>query len=46
MANGDRRNIVPNPNREDPALDFNYGPQEKAWDEEDGLFDDEEIVVS
>ena len=31
--------------REDPSQDFHAGPEEKTWDEEDGLFDDEEIVV-
>lgn len=44
MVNGDRH-ISRLRNREDPALDFDYGPREKDWDEEDGLFDNEEIVV-
>jgi hypothetical protein len=45
MVNGDRR-AARHPNWEDPSLDFHDGPEEKAWDEEDGLFDSEEIVVS
>jgi hypothetical protein len=28
-----------------PEQDFDFGPEEKAWDEEDGLFDSEEIVI-
>lgn len=44
MVNGDRS--PRRPNREDLSLDFHYGPEERAWDEEDGLFDGEEIVVS
>ena len=46
MVNGDRRSTARHPNWEDPALDFQDAPEEKAWDEEDGLFDGEEIVVS
>jgi hypothetical protein len=46
MVNGDHRNAVPHSSREDLSQDFHFGPEEKAWDEEDGLFDSEEIVVS
>ncbi|WP_171042427.1 hypothetical protein [Sinomonas gamaensis] len=46
MVNGDRRNAIHRPNREDLSQDFAEGPEEKAWDEEDGLFDSEEIVIS
>ena len=46
MVNGDRHLSVRRPIREDPSLDFQDGPEEKFWDEEDGLFDGEEIVVS
>ncbi|HKU11217.1 hypothetical protein [Sinomonas terrae] len=46
MVNVDRRNTVRRLNREDPSEDFREGPEEKAWDEEDGLFDNEEIVVT
>ena len=41
MVNGDRSRA----GREDLSEDFTFGPEEKAWDEEDGLFDSEEIVV-
>ncbi|MDP9885245.1 hypothetical protein J2W21_002767 [Sinomonas atrocyanea] len=30
---------------EDPSLDFSVEPDEKVWDEEDGLIDAEEAVV-
>ncbi|GAB2741184.1 hypothetical protein [Sinomonas soli] len=30
---------------EDPSLDFSVEPDEKVWDEEDGLIDGEEVVV-
>ena len=30
---------------EDPSLDFAVEPDEKVWDEEDGLIDGEEVVV-
>ncbi|WP_171042245.1 hypothetical protein [Sinomonas gamaensis] len=46
MVNGDHRNAAHHPSREDLSQDFHFGPEEKAWDEEDGLFDSEEIVVS
>lgn len=46
MVNVDRRNTIHSLKREDPSQDFHEGPEEKAWDEEDGLFDGEEIVVS
>lgn len=46
MLDSDRRPIIDRQDREDPSLDFEDGPEEKAWDEEDGLFDNEEIVVS
>ena len=44
MVNGDRSNATPS-RREDLSQDFHHGPEEKIWDEEDGLFDGEEIVV-
>ena len=44
MANVDRSKAH-HPRREDPSEDFAFAPEEKAWDEEDGLFDGEEIVV-
>lgn len=46
MVNADRGSTARRPEREDPALDFQDGPQEPVWDEEDGLFDGEDIVVS
>lgn len=46
MVNGDRHNGIHHPSREDLSQDFLEGPEEKAWDEEDGLFDSEEIIVS
>lgn len=30
---------------EDPSLDYSVEPDETVWDEEDGLFDSEEVVV-
>lgn len=45
MVNGDHRHAAHRPDREDPSLDFPDVPEEKAWDDEDGLFDGEEIVV-
>jgi hypothetical protein len=30
---------------EDPSLDFPVEPDEKVWDEEDGVIDAEEVVV-
>ncbi|WP_413249036.1 hypothetical protein [Sinomonas flava] len=45
MVNRDLSNATANLSREDPSEDFDYGPEEPVWDEEDGLFDDEEIVV-
>jgi hypothetical protein len=45
MVNDDRRNAAPASAREDLSQDFDFGPQEIPWDEEDGLFDGEEIVV-
>ncbi|AMM31788.1 hypothetical protein SA2016_1106 [Sinomonas atrocyanea] len=30
---------------EDPSLDFSVEPDEKVWDEEDGLIDAEDVVV-
>jgi hypothetical protein len=46
MVNGDRSSAIHRPNREDLSQDFREGPEEKVWDEEDGLFDGEDIVVS
>ncbi|MEA5456344.1 hypothetical protein SPF06_16535 [Sinomonas sp. JGH33] len=46
MASLDHGSTVRRPNeREDPAGDFQVEPPEKSWDEEDGLFDGEEIVI-
>lgn len=45
MVNGDRNNAARRPSREDLSQDFHFGPEEPSWDEEDGLFDGEEIVV-
>lgn len=45
MVNGEHRNPAARPVREDLSLDFQYTPEEPFWDEEDGLFDGEEIVV-
>lgn len=45
MVNGDRSNVSHRLGREDLSQDFHFGPEDKAWDEEDGLFDGEEIVV-
>lgn len=30
---------------EDPSLDYSVEPDEPVWDEEDGLIDDEDVVV-
>ena len=46
MVNGDHEKSIHRlSEREDPSQDFHLGPEEKSWDEEDGLFDGEEIVV-
>jgi len=46
MVSADRQNTIHRlDEREDPSQDFYVGPPEKVWDEEDGLFDGEEIVI-
>lgn len=45
MVNDDHRNTAHSRSGQDLSQDFDFGPEEKAWGEEDGLFDDEEIVV-
>ena len=39
VVNADRLRSARSVEREDPSLDFQFGPAEKAWDEEDGLFE-------
>ncbi|GAB2754925.1 hypothetical protein [Sinomonas soli] len=45
MVNDDRSDTAPPPRSQDLSQDFDFGPEEQVWDEEDGLFDSEEIVV-
>jgi hypothetical protein len=45
MVNDDRSSAAPARKRQNLSQDFDFGPEEKAWDEEDGLFDSEEIVI-
>lgn len=45
MVNDDRSSAAPAPKGQDLSQDFDFGPEEEAWDEEDGLFDSEEIVI-
>ena len=45
MVNDDRSDASYVPSTEDLSLDFDFGPEETSWDDEDGLFDSEEIVV-
>ena len=45
MVKDDRSSAAPATSGQDLSQDFDFGPEEKAWDEEDGLFDSEEIVT-
>ncbi|AMM31669.1 hypothetical protein SA2016_0984 [Sinomonas atrocyanea] len=45
MVNDDPSDTAPSPTSQDLSQDFDFGPEQTVWDEEDGLFDSEEIVV-
>lgn len=45
MVNDDRSRAARPHKGQDLSKDFDFGPEQTVWDEEDGLFDGEEIVV-